>query len=285
MDSEATEKAYCDEQMSKTEEKKSELEADVSKMTAKIDKATARSAELKGQVQELQREMAALAKSQAEMDKIRLETHRDFETAKSDLELGLNGVRKALNVLRDYYGGGAQETTAMLQNGLSLREAMQQPAAPVKHSKGQGAGSNIIGILEVVESDFAKNLAKEETEEEDAQAEYEKMNQENKITKTTKDQDVKYKTQESKTLDKITSELSSDRDTSNAELEAVLEYYANIKSRCIAKPESYETRKQRRTDEINGLKEALRVLEEETAPAFVQRKRRGSFRGTLSTGF
>merc|ERR1712217_356502 len=47
MNDEVEEKAYCDEQMSKTEAKKSELEEDVSKMTAKIDQATARSSELK----------------------------------------------------------------------------------------------------------------------------------------------------------------------------------------------------------------------------------------------
>eukprot|EP00972_Heterocapsa_arctica_P116099 16451417-Heterocapsa_arctica.AAC.1 len=37
MGDEATEKAYCDEEMSKTEAKKSELEAEVSKLSAKID--------------------------------------------------------------------------------------------------------------------------------------------------------------------------------------------------------------------------------------------------------
>ena len=39
--SEATEKGYCDEQMSKTKAKKEELSADISKLTAKIDKAAA----------------------------------------------------------------------------------------------------------------------------------------------------------------------------------------------------------------------------------------------------
>merc|ERR1719271_1255483 len=44
---EATEKAYCDSEMAKTEEKKGELEADIAKLTAKIDKAAAASAKLK----------------------------------------------------------------------------------------------------------------------------------------------------------------------------------------------------------------------------------------------
>jgi len=269
---EADEKAYCDEQMSKTEVKKAELEDDVAKMTSKIDTATAKSAELKEQVMALESELASLAKEQAEMDKIRSETHAAFETAKADLTLGLTGVHNALSVLREYYQGG--DAAAMLQQDGSF---MQQPAMPEKHSKAAGAGDSILGILEVVESDFATNLAKEESEEEDAQTSYDKMTQENKIAKTTKEQDVKYKVQESKSLDTFIAETSGDRDTTNTELAAVDEYYSKIKDRCIAKPETYEDRTARRDAEINGLKEALAVLEDETA--FVQRKVRRSFRG------
>jgi len=99
------------------------------------------------------------------------------------------------------------------------------------------------------------------------------------VSKTTGEQDVKYKTQEFKGLDKEITELTSDKDTVSTELNAVLEYYSQIKDRCIAKPESYESRKARREAEIDGLKQALQVLDEETA--FVQRKRRG-LRGTMS---
>merc|ERR1719504_359977 len=67
----ATEKAWCDEQMAKTEEKKSELDEDIAKLTSKIDVASARSTSLKAEVKELQAELAALAKLQAEMDKTR----------------------------------------------------------------------------------------------------------------------------------------------------------------------------------------------------------------------
>merc|ERR1712129_59556 len=196
--------------------------------------------------------------------------------AEADLELGLSGVRKALTALRDYYGNAA----SMLQGEIKAGSFMEQPVAPVLHSKSGGAGGSIIDILEVVESDFATNLAKEESEEADAQSEYEKVSHENAVTKELKEQDVKYKTQESKAQDKTTAEYSSDRETASAELSAVLDYYGKIKDRCIAKPETYAERARRRQAEITGLKEALSILEDEMA--FVQRKSHGSFRGTIS---
>merc|ERR1712008_406456 len=272
---EAQEKAYCDEKLGKTKAKKEELDDDLSKQTVKIDQATSKSAKLKEEVQELESELGALTKLQAEMDKIRQETHADYMKAKEELELGLKGVRMALGKLREYYGGAA-----FLQDGSQLAALMQQPAPPPAHKKSSGAGQGIISILEVCESDFAENLAKENTEESDAQAEYDKTTQEIKVGKTLKEQDVKYKTQEIKALSKALTELTADKESAETEHAAVMEYYEKIKERCIAKPETYEERKARREAEIAGLKEALSILENETA--FMQRKSRRHMRGRLA---
>merc|ERR1712228_239302 len=99
-------------------------------------------------------ELAALARLQADMDKNRQEAHDAFVQAKADLQEGLEGVRKAISVLREYYGGAA----ALLQGTQQMSAIMQQPAAPETHTSASGAGNSIIGILQVVESDFAKNL-------------------------------------------------------------------------------------------------------------------------------
>jgi len=269
-EAEATEKAYCDEEMAKTEAKKAELDDDIAKLTSKIDKAASRSASLKEEVVGLEAELATIAKTQAEMDKIRGDQNAAYTKAKSELTQGLEGVRKALEVLRSYYGSAA----AMLQESddPDMKSFMQQPAPPEQHEKSSGAGGSIIGILEVCESDFATNLAKEETEEADSAANYEKVTQENKVATATKSQDAKYKTKEAASLDKQISELSSDKDTSSTELGAVMEYYGKIKERCVAKPETYEERKARREAEIGGLKEALSILENEAA--FLQRSRK-----------
>jgi len=275
---EATEKVFCDEQMAKTQTKKAELDVDIAKMTSRVDQAVARSTQLKGEVSQLQAELRSLALDQAEMDRIRRESHAESQTARIDLELGLRGVRQALDLLRDYYSGAA--VASVLQDDDRFGAFMQQPTMPDAHSKSQGAGDSIINILQVVESDFANNLAKEESEEAGAQNEYEKTTQENAVAKAVKDQAIKYKTQEFKAQDRVVAEYASDRETAMEELSAVLEYFAKIKDRCIARPEAYEARKSRREAEIKGLKEALSILEDETA--LVQRKRSGSFRGFLA---
>jgi len=269
---EATEKAYCDEEMSKTTAKKEELEADLSKLTTKIDQSVAASTELKEEVNALQGELAAMAKEQADYDKVRQEDHDVYLKQKADLELALGGMRKALDVLRQYYAKGS---AALVQT--DDENFMHQPAPPQSHSASGGAGGSIINILEVAESDTADNLAKVETEEADEQAEYEKATQEFKVSKATKDQDVKYKTQEFTALDKMVTDLSGDQATVNTELAAVNEYDAKLKDRCVAKPETYEDRKKRRDAEIAGLKEALTTLENEAA--FAQRGSKRRVRG------
>jgi len=257
---EADEKAYCDEQMAKTNAKKEELTGDLDKLTTKLDKAASNSARLKEEVAEASQILSALAQTSYEMDKARGDEKTAFAAAKADLEAGIGGIQKALEVLRDYYGGGA----------ASL---VQAPSPPTGHSKAGGAGGSIIGMLEVVEGDLTKSLTQITVEEDGAVATYETQTHENALTKTLKQQDVKFKTQEAKSLDKAVAEYNSDGAGLRTTLNAVLEYKKQIDGRCIAKPETYGERTKRREAEISGLKDALQILEENTA--FLQHKRKG----------
>merc|ERR1719440_305267 len=111
--------------------------------------------------------------------------------------------------------------------------------------------------------------------EEAAAADYDRLTKENAVTKQTKEQDVKYKTKESVGLDKSASEMTSDREGVQTELDAVLEYLEKLKDRCVAKAESYADKKAAREAEIAGLKEALQILD---GAALLQTTKR-SFRG------
>jgi chromosome segregation ATPase len=237
-------KQWCDKEISEATAKKEDSTATFEKLTTSIDSKSAKSKKLKEQVATLQKELAELAETQQEMDKVREEEKAIYEKNKPEVEQGLKGIKLALKILNDYYAKGA---------------------ALIQSDKADGAGGGIIGMLEVIESDFTKALTEMVAAEQTAAASYEKESQENEIEKTTKTQDVKYKTKEAASLDKTVSELSSDRDSVQSELDAVNEYLESLDKKCTYKVESYEERKARREAEINGLKEALDILESESA--------------------
>jgi chromosome segregation ATPase len=250
----ASHKAYCDKEMAETKEKKEDKEAEIAKLSTKIDKMSAESAKLKEEVAVLQRELAELAKMQAEMDKLRQEEHAAYSENRPEMEAGVEGIKLALKILREYY---AKEDKS--------------------HEAAEGAGSSIIGLLEVAESDFTTGLSEMIAQEEAAAAEYDRQTKENAIEKATKDQDVKYKTKEAKSLDSAVAELTSDRSGVQTELDAVLEYFSKLKEQCVAKAEPYEERVRRREAEIAGLKEALQILSGDAV--FLQQNEARALRG------
>mmetsp|Transcript_36880 Transcript_36880/g.78254 ORF Transcript_36880/g.78254 Transcript_36880/m.78254 type:complete len:735 (+) Transcript_36880:169-2373(+) len=256
---EASHKAYCDKEMAGTQEKIDDLSYSLERLGSKVDKKKATSTNLKNEVQELQAELADIAKSQVDLDEVRREESKTFAEKKADLQLGLTGVRQALRVLKEYY---AKEPASLLQKKATLG---QDPELPEYHEAAADASTGIIGLLEVIEADFGKSLAQAEMEEDSAATEYEKISMQNRVTKVTKEQDVKYKTKESAELDKSIAELSSDRESTQTELDAVLEYSKTLRAQCIVTPETYEERTARREAEIAGLREALSILEGEVA--------------------
>ena len=104
----------------------------------------------------------------------------------------------------------------------------QQPAAPEGHRSPGAAGPLIIGMLDVIERDFSKNLAEPSLAEDEAENGYQKATQENNVTKVSKEQDVKYKEQECANSKKFADELTSERDSTNAEFSAMVQYPAKL---------------------------------------------------------
>merc|ERR1719396_279612 len=164
----AKQKAYCDNEMADTTAKKEEKTGVIEKLSTKIDQMTARSAQLKSSTATLQKELADLVATQKEMDKLRKEENALFSIQKKDLTAGIAGVEIALKTLREYY------------------------AQDKDHEAKEGAASGIIGLLEVVLSDFTKSLAEITAAEDSAQSEYEQTTQANEVEKAAKDKDLEY---------------------------------------------------------------------------------------------
>jgi len=250
----ASHKAYCDKETAEATAKKAEKTALVEKLSTQIDSMNAKSAKLKEESANLQNQLAQLASSQAEMNNIRSEEKALYTKNSAEMKQGVAGVQKALSVLRDYY------------------------ASDKSHSSADGAGSGIIGMLEVVESDFSKGLAEMEVTESTAASDFDRVSKQNEIAKTMKSQDVKYKNKEAAGLAKSSSESSSDREGTQAELDAIMEYLGKLAKMCVAKAEPYAEKKARREAELAGLKEALTILEGEAV--LIQQTSRRTLRGS-----
>merc|ERR1719424_1240202 len=195
-----------------------------------------------------------MAKAKADADEMRTSENADFKKNSAELKMGIEGVKKALKVLKDYYA-----------------------KADKSHGSADGAGSGIIGLLEVCESDFTKGLTEMTAEEQTAASEYKSYSKQDQIDVAAKGQDVKYKTKEAAGLDKRVSETSTDLTSVTDELTAVQSGLDKLNEMCIAKAEPYAEKKARRESEIAGLKEALTILEGEAA--LIQKAAKHALRG------
>merc|ERR1719515_47413 len=87
------------------------------------------------------------------------------------------------------------------------------------------------------------------------------MIQDNKLLKATKEMDIKGKQSELKSLKTSLADYTEDKESVSAELSAVLAYLDKLKPQCEPKVPSYAEVKAAREAEIQGLKEALDILE------------------------
>ena len=85
---------------------------------------------------------------------------------------------------------------------------------------------------------------------------------------------------EASSLDKSVAEVTGDLSATTDELTAVISALDKLKEMCVAKAEPYAEKKARKESEIAGLKEALQILETETA--LIQKSTKRTLRGRQS---
>jgi len=246
---EATQKAFCDEEMGKSKKSQAEKTATLDKLQTRIDGASATIAELTEAVKTLESEIAEIDSAQASATKIRTKESADNKAAIADFSQSAEAVVKAMGVLKSFYEGSA------------LIQTNSKTGRPSFGGAKSDTGSSIISVLEVAESDFTTLLAETETAEDAAADAYEKSSKENALSKTTKMTDAKAKESEIKSLTVQLGHSKEDHGSTSAELDAVLSYIDKLKPQCEEKAMSYAEKKAAREAEIAGLKEALEILE------------------------
>merc|ERR1719191_2670371 len=100
---EATQKAFCDEEMGKSKKSQEEKTPTADTLKPRTDKATATTNQLQEDIKELQADIAEIDSSSAEATKLRNEEHADYLKSSKDFKESADATQKAMVVLKEYY--------------------------------------------------------------------------------------------------------------------------------------------------------------------------------------
>jgi len=251
---EAEHKGWCDTELATNEQTRKEKTQAVETLHAEIDELEASIAKLTEDISELTKAVAELDAAMAEATKLRQEEKAKNERTIADSQEAQTAVAQALIVLKEFYAK-AGEATAFVQ---------QQPVAPEIFEspyKGlQAENGGVIGMLEVIESDFARLEADTKAAEATAQKEYDTFMTDSKVDKAAKSTDIEHKTEKKQDESQALTTKNEDLEGTQKELDAALAYFDKLKPSCVDAGVSYEDRVARRKEEIESLQEALRIL-------------------------
>merc|ERR1719217_1107078 len=234
---EAEHKGWCDTEMSTNEQTRKEKTDGVTGLT-----------ELNKAVTELD---AAVAKATGIRE---AEKEKNTQTI-ADAVAAQEAVAKALGVLKDFYEK-AGEATALTQE-----QQQQEPEIFDEPYKGMGSeNGGVVGMIEVIQFDFARLETDTTAAEEQAQTEYDNFMGDSSTDKAKKSADIESKTSKKQGQETKLQEKKTNLAEEQKELSAAMEYYEKLKPSCVDAGVSFEDRVARRKEEILSLQEALRIL-------------------------
>merc|ERR1719191_369004 len=242
---EAEHKGWCDTELGTNEQTRKEKTTAVETLHSEIDQLTASIAKLTQEITDLTGEIAELDKSVAEMTELRTKEKAKNELTISDAQDAQTAVAQALTVLKEFYEKAA-EATALVQ--------VKQPEIFEGPYQGMGAESGgVVGMLEVIQSDFARLETDTKASEAEAQKAFDEFTSESAVNRAANAKDVEHKTTNQEAA--LTAK-KADLEGTQKELDAALAYYDKLKPSCVDAGVSYEDRVARRKEEIESLQES-----------------------------
>jgi len=247
---EAEHKKWCDEQLHDNKIKREKKTAKVNKLTATIEALTEDIASMAKLIATLKTEQSDLVMAMSEAT-----TQRDQEKATNldtiaDAKAGHEATKQAIAVLKEFYAS---------QSFLQMRRRQVPEMAEYKGMSSAKGG--VVGMLEVIDSDFVRLEADTTAEEEAAATEYAQF-----MDDSTKSKKAKHELEVKTSLEKDKTEFqkeqtTKDLESTQAELDKALDYQGYLKPVCLEVHVSFEERAAKRQEEIDALKEAYGILD------------------------
>merc|ERR1719387_2227000 len=253
---ESEHKGWCDTEMGTNKQTREDKADAVSTLTAESEELDAKISKLGDEIAELSDAIAEIDAAVAEATALRTKEKAKNEVTIEEAKVAQVAVAKALAVLQEFYAGAARATAFVQQDPAS-----DAPATFSKPYTGMG-GSNtgVVGMLEVIQGDFARLETETATAESQADEEYTKFSDDSAQDKAVKSMDLENKNKDKTTAESDLLSTKKDIEATQVELDAALAYYEKLKPSCVDAGLSYDERVRMREEEIESLQESLKIL-------------------------
>merc|ERR1719310_1629375 len=243
-------KGYCDKELATNEHTRKEKSEAVVMLTGEVDELTASIAALTEEIAELTKAISEFDAAVAEATQIRgAEQSKNTVTIK-DAQGAQVAVAQALSVLNEFYAKAA-EATSFTQKSAHKAEPEIFGDEPYT---GMGAESGgVVGMIEVIQSDFARLEAETSAAEAEASKQYQEFMDDSKVDKTQKTADLDHASASKQDQESALQEKKTDLEGTQKELDAAMKYYDKLKPTCVKAEEPYEDRVAQRKEEIESL--------------------------------
>merc|ERR1719316_907266 len=192
---EADQKAFCDKELGESKASLADKTDKIDTLSARIGKAESTVSTLTEEVSTLRTEIFEIDQGMSNATQIRQDEKASFDIAVKEFQESADACNMAIQVLREYYEGGASFIQMKSTTRLRMK-ARSRGELDLEDAGGEG----IIGMLEVAESDFAKMVAEAKANENMAVETYEKNTADARVLKATKLAELKAKESEIKGL-------------------------------------------------------------------------------------
>jgi chromosome segregation ATPase len=264
---EADHKSWCDSELTANEATRTTKSEEVEMLHGTVDKLTSDIAVLKKEIGETSTAIAEITKNVAKTTELRNKEKAENEATIQDAKDGQTAMTEVIDILQDFYQK-AGEATALVQ----VRKHSKAPPifdAPFTGGSNQDSSSGVVGMLQVIQSDFARLESDTATAEDTASTDYDNFMDASSADKAAKEKEVADKKNEQTTKEGDLLAAQTDLENVEKELDAAMKYFDKLKPSCLDSGVSYEERVQRREEEIQSLKEALTILSADAAPGSV----------------
>jgi len=218
------------------------------------DKLGAEIAELAQTIATLSSEISTLNDEHAKRQKLRSEEHQENMETIQDAKEAQIAVKKATQILKDFYRKGA-DATALNQQPENKPEIFDE-----KYTGMQSEHGGVQGMMEVILSDFVRLQSDTETAENEAQHEFNAFSTKNKSSVAQKEEEKKDANKEKKKREGALVTCKSDLKDSKEAYEAAMGVFEKLKPPCVSTGVNYDDRVAQRKEEIQSLEEALDIL-------------------------